>query len=212
MSQNADTPADDPSTAEPDGTTAPTTALVVVDVQNDFADPDGSLYVQGGADVVVATNAAIEAAIGRDELVVYTQDWHPPVTPHFIDHGGVWPTHCVRDTWGAALHPDLVVAGPIVQKGTGGEDGYSGFSMRDVDTGAESPTELAAILDAHGVTDITVVGLAFDVCVKATALDGAARGLAVSVDPSASASVELSEGDHERAAAELVAAGVRLLS
>lgn len=207
MSQIADSTTEPAPTSNAD----PTSALVVVDVQNDFADPDGSLFVQGGPEVVNATNAAIDAAAERGQLIVYTQDWHPPETPHFIDHGGVWPTHCVRDTWGAALHPDLRIAGPVVRKGTGGEDGYSGFSMRDVDTGAESPTELAAILDEHGITAITVVGLAFDVCVKATALDGVGRGLDVTVDVGASASVELTEGDHDRAAAELTAAGVHLI-
>ncbi len=187
-------------------------ALIVVDVQNDFADPNGSLFVEGGEAVVAASNAAITAATERGELIVYTQDWHPPETPHFVDYGGVWPTHCVRDTWGAELHPDLTVSGPVVRKGTGGEDGYSGFSMRNVDTGEESPTELGAILEAHGVDTVTVVGLAFDVCVKATAIDGIARGLHVLVDLNASASVNLDPNDHDKAATELEAAGVTLLS
>ena len=82
--------------------------------------------------------------------VVYTQDWHPPSTPHFAKDGGIWPVHCVADTWGAQLHPDLVVRGPVVRKGTGGEDGYSGFSMRDPETGETSPTELDGLLREAG--------------------------------------------------------------
>ena len=115
----------------------PTSALVVVDVQNDFADPGGSLFVRGGEAVVARVNDEVQRAIAGGALVVYTQDWHPPSTPHFAKDGGVWPVHCVADTWGAELHPDLIVAGPSVRKGSNGEDGYSGFTMRDPITGAE---------------------------------------------------------------------------
>src|SRR6478735_541982 len=97
------------------------TALIVVDVQNDFADPGGSLYVEGGDGIIPAINERIAQARTSGALVAYTQDWHPPETPHFVPWGGTWPVHCVRDTWGAALHPDLDVDGPVVRKGTGGE-------------------------------------------------------------------------------------------
>ena len=113
------------------------TALVVVDVQNDFADPAGSLSVSGGEEVVARASDQARAAAAAGALVVYTQDWHPAVTPHFAKDGGIWPVHCVADTWGAALHPDLVVAGPRIRKGSNGEDGYSGFTMRDPETGEE---------------------------------------------------------------------------
>jgi nicotinamidase/pyrazinamidase len=99
------------------------TALVVVDVQNDFADPKGSLYVGEGERVVPLVNREIERALAADALVVYTQDWHPAQTPHFQSGGGAWPEHCVQYTWGAQLHPDLRVAGEVVRKGQGGEDG-----------------------------------------------------------------------------------------
>src|SRR5205085_5945881 len=74
------------------------TALLVVDVQNDFADPKGSLSVHGGEDVVGRANEEIETASRAGALVVYTRDWHPPSTPHFQKDGGIWPVHCVRDT------------------------------------------------------------------------------------------------------------------
>src|SRR3990172_4638626 len=109
----------------------PTTALVVVDVQNDFADPAGSLSVRGGEAVVVAANAEIAAARAAGALVVYTQDWHPESTPHFAKDGGVWPVHCLAASWGAALHPALDVGGPVVRKGSAGEGGDSGFTLRD---------------------------------------------------------------------------------
>src|SRR4051794_19735308 len=73
----------------------PHSALVVVDVQNDFADPAGSLAVRGGADIVPLVNEAVAAADGAGAFVAYTQDWHPSHTPHFAPDGGIWPVHCV---------------------------------------------------------------------------------------------------------------------
>jgi nicotinamidase/pyrazinamidase len=190
----------------------PETALVVVDVQNDFADPDGGLYVDGGEEVVDVVNAEIEAATRAGALVVYTQDWHPPSTPHFVTDGGVWPVHCVRDTWGAELHPGLrVVDGASrVRKGVDGEDGYSGFSVRDPVSGEEQATELGRLLDDAGVEQIVVVGLAGDVCVKETALDGRRLGYEVTVPLAATRFVELAEGDADRAVETMREAGVAI--
>ena len=101
----------------------PGTALVVVDVQNDFADPAGCLAVPGGLAVVTAANAEIAAATAAGSPVFYTQDWHPDTTPHFAKDGGTWPVHCVQGTWGAELHPALQVVGPVVRKGEHGKDG-----------------------------------------------------------------------------------------
>jgi len=130
----------------------PGTALVAVDVQNDFVDPAGGLAVAGGDAVVPLLNAEIAAARAAGAFVAYTQDWHPVATPHFAKDGGTWPVHCVGGTWGAELHPGLVAdAGPSVRKGAGGEDGYSGFTMRDPLTGATTPTELDGLLRGRGV-------------------------------------------------------------
>lgn len=186
------------------------TALVVVDVQNDFADPDGGLYVAGGEEVVPVVNGAVEAAKAAGATVVYTQDWHPPHTPHFAQDGGVWPVHCVADTWGARLHPDLRVEGEVVRKGVDGGDGYSGFSVRHPVSGAEHATRLGALLDAAGVRRLVVTGLAGDVCVKATALDGRRLGYDVTVPLAATRFVNLQAGDDARAVAELEAAGVEV--
>jgi len=188
----------------------PKTALIVVDVQNDFADPEGSLYVSGGGDVVPLINQEIRLASAAGSMVVYTQDWHPESTPHFAQFGGIWPVHCVGDTWGADFHPQLEVVGPSVKKGIGGEDGYSGFTVRDPLTGQESATELAGLLRESGIERVLVVGLALDYCVKDTALDAVSADFATSLLTQATRAVNLVAGDGERSLVELAAAGVTL--
>lgn len=189
----------------------PTTALVVVDVQNDFADPEGALSVTGGEDVVDAVNAEVARAREAGATVVYTQDWHPPRTPHFVTDGGPWPVHCVRETWGAQLHPRLTVAGPSVRKGTGGEDGYSGFTVRDTETGEDQATGLDGLLREAGVERVVVTGLALDHCVRATALDATALGYDTVVPRHATAPVDVEPGDGDRAVEEMAAAGVAIV-
>lgn len=186
------------------------TALVVVDVQNDFADPAGSLFVQGGDSVVPRINDQIQLAVGNGAFVVYTQDWHPPSTPHFAKDGGVWPVHCVAETWGAELHPGLVVAGPSVRKGSNGEDGYSGFTMRDLISGLDQPTELASMLRDRGLTEVVVCGLATDYCVLGTVLDACRLGFETTVLTQAVAAVDLAAGDGARALINMAEAGATL--
>ena len=183
------------------------TALLVVDVQNDFADPGGGLYVRDGESVVTLANEQVTAAQNAGATVVYTQDWHPASTPHFEKDGGIWPVHCVADTWGAELHPNLLVHGPVVRKGTSGEDGYSGFSVRDPVTGAAAPTQLQSLLDPS-IQRLVVVGLAGDYCVKETALDGVRLDYVVEVPLALTRFVELEEGDAGRAVEEMRSAGV----
>ena len=183
------------------------TALLVVDLQHDFADPVGSLYVRGGEEIIPLANAEIAAAVDAGADVIYTQDWHPAVTPHFEKDGGVWPVHCVGDTWGAELHPHLLVHGPVVRKGTGGEDGYSGFSVRDPVSGAAAATQLQGLLDPS-IQRLVVIGLAGDYCVKETALDGVRLGYAVEVPVALTRFVEREPGDRDRAVEEMRAAGV----
>ncbi|HMG43112.1 MAG TPA: isochorismatase family protein [Acidimicrobiales bacterium] len=188
----------------------PRTGLVVVDVQNDFADPAGSLYVTDADAAIEAVNAEVRAARDAGATVAYTQDWHPPDTPHFAKDGGTWPVHCVAGTWGAALHPALLVEGEQVRKGTGGEDGYSGFTVADPVTGATTPTRLQDVLQVAGVERVVIVGLATDYCVKATALDAVALGHPTTVVAAAVRPVELEPGDGERALAALRDAGVEV--
>ena len=188
----------------------PHTALLVVDIQNDFADPAGSLYVPGGEEVVDLANREIERARAAGAKVTYSQDWHPHQTPHFADHGGVWPVHCVRDSWGSAFHPGLLLAGEVVQKGSGGEDGYSAFTVRDPVSGQERPTRLLTVLRSLGVTDLVVVGLALDYCVHDSVIDAVRLGLHTTLLEEGTRSVELQAGDGEAAKKRISAAGVQI--
>jgi nicotinamidase/pyrazinamidase len=187
------------------------TALIVVDVQNDFADPEGSLAVEGGVEVVPLINELRSRAAEAGGLVVYTADWHPESTPHFEKDGGVWPVHCVAGGWGADFHPDLVVEGPVVRKGSNGEDGYSGFTMRDPESGETAPTQMIEILEEHGIERLVVTGLATDYCVKATVLDGLALGYPVAVVRDAVRSVDLEPRDGIAALLEVCLAGAEIV-
>ena len=171
-------------------------ALVIVDFQNDFT-PGGALAVPDGDAIAERINAL--AASGDYDLVVATRDWHPPNHGSFAPNGP-WPVHCVADTEGAQLHPalDQSKVDVIVDKGqTPDTDGYSGFEG----------TELESLLRERGITQVTVVGLATDYCVKNTALDALRAGFQVTVDSTAVRGVEVQEGDSERALAEVRAAG-----
>jgi nicotinamidase/pyrazinamidase len=172
-------------------------ALVIVDFQNDFT-PGGALAVPHGDEIADRINAL--ATSGDYDLVVATRDWHPPDHGSFAERGGPWPVHCVADSPGAQLHPALDASrvDAIVDKGQDpGTEGYSGFEG----------TDLAQLLRDRGVTQLTVVGLATDYCVKNTALDALREGFQVTVDSTAVRGVEVAPGDSERALAEVRAAG-----
>jgi nicotinamidase/pyrazinamidase len=187
------------------------TALLVVDLQNDFADPRGSLYVRGASEVIDRANANVRLAKQAGATIAYTQDWHPAHTPHFAQDGGIWPVHCVADSWGAQFVPNLIVDGIIFRKGTGGEDGYSGFWMRDVGTGETRSTGLGDALSQAGVGLVALCGLATDYCVKETALDAIRLGYQVVVLTDAIRAVDLHPGDGERALQAMRRAGVRCI-
>jgi len=197
-----------------------TSALLMVDLQNDFM-PFGALPVADGDAAVHVANAVC----GRFEFVVATQDWHPADHGSFAsnhpgtkpgDHivlGGVdqvlWPDHCVQGTGGASFHSALDVAAidVVVRKGTDpGIDSYSGF----FDNGHLKDTGLANVLRQRGIGEIWIVGLATDYCVKATAIDGAELGFSVVVVADGVRPVELEPGDGERALAEMASAGCRI--
>jgi len=177
----------------------PATALIVVDVQNDFADPTGSLYVDGGERVVTEVNNLIAAALQANSFVVFTQDWHPATTDHFKQ----WPVHCVQGTWGAELHPALAARSPVVQTGVHGEDGYSGFTAHDLDRDEDVPTALEPLLRSHDVSTVVVCGLAEDYCVKETVLDARRLGFNTVVPLRATAAV----ADADAACKAMEAAG-----
>lgn len=155
----------------------PTTALVVVDVQNDFCE-GGSLAVAGGADVARRVAALVDE--GRYATVVATRDHHIDPGVHFSDtpdYVDSWPPHCVVGTPGAELHAPLTadLFDAVFLKGEY-EAAYSGFEGATADGVA-----MASWLRDRGITTLDVVGIATDHCVRATALDGAREGFAVHV-------------------------------
>jgi nicotinamidase/pyrazinamidase len=166
--------------------------------------------VLNGADIVSLVNAQVAAAHQAGAPVYYTQDWHPPSTPHFQKDGGIWPVHCVNDTWGAELYPDLTVEGPIVRKGDDGRDGYSAFSARDPRSGETSVTPLNSMQKAMERARFILCGLATDYCVVETALDGVRLGYEVEVLSDAIRAVDLQPGDGDRASDRMRAAGATL--
>ncbi len=173
-------------------------ALLIIDVQNDFL-PGGALAVPAGDEVITPISAL--ARDPRFAVVAATRDWHPPDHSSFTSEGGPWPAHCVRDTPGAQLDErlDRGAIDAVIDKGTGrGGPGYSGF---------ENP-ELAALLREHGVDRVTVVGLATDFCVRASALDALHAGLDVTIARDAVRGID-PEGS-SAALAELAAAGAHL--
>ena len=154
------------------------TALIIVDVQNDFCE-GGSLAVAGGTEVARGINALL-AANPAYAHVVATKDFHIDPGSHFSEHPDYvdsWPVHCVAGTAGADFHPDLDTA-PIeaVFKKGHYSAAYSGFEGAHDDG-----TSLADWLRARDVDRVDVVGIATDYCVKATAADAVAAGFATQV-------------------------------
>ncbi|NMO04279.1 isochorismatase family protein [Gordonia sp. TBRC 11910] len=184
------------------------TALIVVDVQNDFCE-GGSLAVAGGAAV-----AAAVTELARDyPVVVATRDYHIDPGTHFSDtpdYVDTWPPHCVVGTDGAAFHPDFdaSVAAAIFSKGAY-TAAYSGFEGTLDDTQDPPSATLGEWLRDNDIHAVDVVGIATDHCVRATAVDAAHAGLRVRVllDHTAAVAPETTE----TALAQLRAAGVELV-
>jgi nicotinamidase/pyrazinamidase len=172
-------------------------ALLIIDFQNDFV-PGGALPVPDGD--AIAPRVAELLDSGEFELVVATRDWHPADHNSFAAQGGPWPPHCVQGSDGAELHPSLDRAkvDVVIDAGYRPElEGYSGFEE----------TELERVLRDHDVDSITVVGLATDYCVRATALDALGRGFDVVVDRAGVRGIDVEPGDSDRALAEVESAG-----
>jgi nicotinamidase/pyrazinamidase len=172
-------------------------ALLVIDFQNDFC-PGGALAVPHGDEIAPRVNELIDS--GRFDLVVATRDWHPPNHNSFKAQGGPWPPHCVQGTDGAELHPSLDRSkiDVVVDAGYRPElEGYSGFEE----------TDLEQDLRERGIERVTLVGLATDYCVRATALDALRDGFDVTVDPEGVRGIDVQRGDSQRALDELREAG-----
>jgi nicotinamidase/pyrazinamidase len=175
-------------------------ALLIIDFQNDFT-AGGALAVPDGEAIAARVNELIES--GEFDLVVATRDWHPADHASFSEQGGPWPPHCVQGTVGAELHPSLPREriDAVVDAGYRPElEGYSGFEE----------TDLASILRANDVDEVTVVGLATDYCVRQTAADALREGLRVTIDRRGVRGIDVEPGDSERALSELRAAGAEV--
>jgi len=178
-----------------------TDALIIVDVQNDFM-PGGRLPVPEGDAVVPVVNGWTRAAVRGKAVTAVSRDWHPADHSSFQENKGPWPVHCVKDSWGAAFHPNLELPADVilVTKGDHPEqDEYSAFGSAG----------LGPELRRLGVTRIFVCGLALDVCVKATVLDGLRLGFETSVILTAARPVDKTSG--ERAVTEMRLAGARIV-
>ncbi|WP_022928270.1 nicotinate phosphoribosyltransferase [Patulibacter americanus] len=182
-------------------TMGPRDALLVVDVQRDFL-PGGALGVPEGDRVLAPIGRLLDAARAAGATIVASRDWHPEGHVSFAAQGGPWPDHCVADTPGSALHPDLDLTDVrVLDKGTDvAVDAYSAFDG----------TGLLDDLRARGVQRVVVAGLATDYCVRATALDALHGGLDVTVATDAVAAVDVQPGDGERTLTELREAGATL--
>ncbi|MDP8923905.1 MAG: nicotinamidase [Chloroflexota bacterium] len=182
----------------------PDSALLIVDVQNDFC-PGGSLAVDGGDEVIPILNEVARSFAEAGRPVIATRDWHPARTTHFKEFGGVWPVHCVMGTKGGEFHPalELPPEAVVVSKGMGEhEDSYSGF-----DAVHRDGRSLAQVLFETGSRRVYVGGLATDYCVKHSVLDGRKHGLEMIVLRDAVRGVDLQPGDSDRALAEMQVAG-----
>jgi nicotinamidase/pyrazinamidase len=172
-------------------------ALLIIDFQNDFC-PGGALPVPHGDEIAPRVNELIDS--GNFDLVVATRDWHPPDHNSFEAQGGPWPPHCVQGTEGAELHSSLdrSTIDVVVDAGYLPElEGYSGFEE----------TNLEQELRDRDVEAVTVVGLATDYCVRATALEARQAGFEVTVDRAGVRGIDVEPGDSDRALDELRAAG-----
>jgi nicotinamidase/pyrazinamidase len=184
----------------------PKKALLVVDVQNDFC-PGGALGIHGGHKIIPILNKCIKFFEKENLPIIVTRDWHPKVTKHFEQFGGVWPEHCVKGSPGAMFHPDLELPkdAMVMSKGMDPEkDSYSAFHAID-----SSGMALENILELFGVTEIYIGGLATDYCVKYSALDALKDGLNVLILTDAIAGVNLQPGDSRVALEEMISLGAK---
>jgi nicotinamidase/pyrazinamidase len=181
-------------------------ALLVVDVQNDFC-PGGTLGIHGGHKIIPILNRYIKFFEKEDLPIIVTRDWHPKITKHFEQFGGVWPEHCVERSPGAMFHPDLELSKDalVVSKGMDPEkDSYSAFQATD-----SSGMALANLLRILGVAEIYIGGLATDYCVKYSALDALEDELEVFILTDAIAGVNLQPEDSSVALQEMISRGAK---
>jgi nicotinamidase/pyrazinamidase len=180
-------------------------ALVLVDIQNDFC-PGGALAVPQGDGIIPIVNR-LAPLFG---FVAATQDWHPPNHISFKDQGGDWPPHCIQGTFGAQLHPGLEKSNIdlVVKKAFSPErDVFEGLEAVDTDA-----VKLDVALRQREISNIYVVGLATDYCVRSTVLDALDKGYEVYAIVDAMRAVDVRPDDGARALEEMDARGAHLVT
>ena len=178
--------------------------LIVVDLQKDFFE-NGALPVQGARTLLPEIEAVIAAAGEAGWPVFLTRDWHPKNPASFKAQGGPWPDHCIAGSTGAAFHTDLEIPPKaiIVSKGTSTDGmGYSPFE----------DGEFLVTLKRLYVTQVVVVGIALEYCVKATCLDARARGFDVIAVKESIASVSQDAATIQEHWRELETSGVTVVA
>lgn len=189
------------------------TALIVVDVQNDFC-PGGTLAVREGDRIIPVINDMVHAFQEAHRPVIFTRDHHPANHVSFIEQGGPWPEHCVQGTAGSAYHPRLYVPKNSIHFVKGfdpNQDAYSGFEgVLSDDEGHPTDRGLAAWLKDHAVHALYITGLATDYCVRATALDARRHGFKTFLVTNAVRGVNVHPEDSEKALREIEQAGGQL--
>jgi len=165
-------------------------ALIIVDMQKDFC-PGGALPIENGDMIVPTLNRWIEAALAKEVPVYISRDWHPLNHISFKQRGGLWSPHCVQDSDGARFHPDLRVPESAIKVTKGVRFDQDQNSVFD-------QTGLADQLRYDGVQRLFVGGLAEDVCMLATVLDGCEEGFEVMVISDATRPVTIAGGEESR--------------
>jgi nicotinamidase/pyrazinamidase len=186
-------------------------ALVVVDIQNDFC-PGGALPVAEGDKVVPILNKYIQFFRGHNAQIIYTRDWHPPDHSSFKAQGGTWPPHCVQGTEGAKFHPALLSPAEheILSKAERKDEAYSFFQGTDLTHRLRRLTLRLGL--RGGIDSLFVGGLATDYCVKATVLDGLRLGFRVFYLDDASKGVNVNPNDSELAVEEMLSHGAQRIT
>lgn len=182
-------------------------AFLIVDVQVDFC-PGGNLAVPAGDTIIPVINRYVELFRKAGLPLFASRDWHPPVTSHFVQYGGLWPPHCVQGSEGARFHPTLQLFDDVtvVSKGMDpAKDDYSAFHAV-----TEQGTPFPGLLRELGIERLYIGGLATDYCVRASALEGIKQGFAVTVLTDAVKGVNLKRGDSARALKEMARAGAEM--
>lgn len=197
-------------------------SLIVVDIQNDFCE-GGALAVKDAQKIIPVANRVITFFNENNYLSIATMDWHPATHKSFainsngkVGEVGIlnglpqvwWPAHCVQKSHGAEFHPELIKISNIIYKGTDSEiDSYSGF----FDNGKLKSTELLSLLKENNITELFVLGLATDYCVKYTVLDALELGFKVNVIEDGCRGVNLLPNDSINAIKEMQEKGANII-